>query len=303
MTKFPKKFHSLLALPFLLLSACGGSQGAVDAEPAVKAPALYQVSDDDTTIYVLGTVHLLPDDLVWFEDSIKTAFEKSHELVLEMVEPDPATMQGLVMQIAVDPTGKTLRSYLDDELKASYEERLTSIGMNPAALDPFEPWMASVTMSAMQMQTIGLNPESGVETVLTGMANEVGKPILGLETAAEQLGFLDNLSKDAQVFMLKSGIEDWDEGAALVQDMIVDWKDGDVDGLTDLMNEAMEGQPELTKALLTNRNARWSEWVQTRLETPGTVFMAVGAGHIGGEDGLLDLLADDGVKAVRVAAE
>ncbi|MEP6341689.1 MAG: TraB/GumN family protein [Maricaulaceae bacterium] len=305
MTKIQKRFGSLLILPLLLLSACGDATDVATkvVEPAVKAPALYQVSDDDTTIYVMGTVHLLPEDLVWFQNNIQTAFEASDELVIEMVEPDPQTMQGLVMSLAVEQSGKTLRSYFDDELKQNYETRLASLGIPPEALDPFEPWMASVTLSAMQLQAIGLNPESGVEKVLTNAANASGKPISGLETAAQQLGFFDNLSKDAQLFMLESGIEDWDEGVEIVQNMIAEWKDGDVQDLSNLMNEAMVDQPELNTVLLTNRNANWAEWVETRLDAPGIVFMAVGAGHIGGDNGLIDLLGDKGIKATRVAAE
>ena len=305
MTKIQKKMGSLFVLPFLLLSACGEAKDAATkaTQPAVKAPALYQVSDDDTTIYVMGTVHLLPDDLVWFQNNIQTAFEASDELVLEIVEPDPQTMQELVVKLAIDPSGKTLRSYFDDDLKQNYETRLASLGIPPEALDPFEPWMASVTLSAMQLQAIGLNPESGVEKVLTKAATASGKSISGLETAAQQLGFFDNLSKEAQLFMLESGIEDWDEGVDVVQKMIEEWKEGDVEDLSNLMNEAMVDQDELNEVLLTNRNANWVEWMTSRLDEPGTVFMAVGAGHIGGENGLLDLLEDKGLKATRVAAE
>ena len=305
MTQFQKKFGSLLVLPLLLMSACGEAKDTASQalEPAVKAPALYQVSDDDTTIYMLGTVHLLPEDLVWFQDNIQAAFEASDELVLEVANLDPQEMQGLVMELGVDPSGKTLRSYFDDELKANYEARLASLGIPAQGLDPFEPWMASMTLTAMQFQNMGLNPDSGVEKVLTEAAEASGKPISGLETTAQQIGFFDSLSKEAQLFMLKSGIEEWDEGEEFVQNMISEWKDGDIEGLSDLMNEAMVEQPELNEVLLTKRNANWAEWVKTRLDTPGTVFMAVGAGHIGGEDGLLDMLDDDGIKAVRVASE
>ena len=103
--------------------------------------------------------------------------------------------------------------------------------------------------------------------------------------------------------MLRSGIEDWDEGLELVQTMIEEWKAGDVKDLANLMNEAMVDQTELNEVLLTRRNANWAEWMSSRLDQPGTVFMAVGAGHIGGDEGLLDLLEDKGLKATRVAAK
>lgn len=272
--------------------------------PAVTAePAMYKISDEDTTIYVLGTIHVLPTHYTWFDGEIKTAFDASDELVLEMVAPEPTVMQGLVQKLAIDPEGKAVRSYFDEDFVAKYNAHLASMDIPPAAFDVFEPWMVSVTLSSIQMMSLGLNPEAGVEPVLTAAAVDADKPISGLESAEEQLGFFDKLSKDAQLHMLKSGIEEWDEGEVVLKSMLADWSQGDIDGLSELMNDAMAEQPELNEALLTARNARWAEWVKTRLETPGTVFMAVGAGHIGGEGSLFDVLDDDDIVAVRVASE
>lgn len=296
------KAKALLSGAAILTLASGTAMGQVITPPAVTAePAMYKIADEDTTIYVLGTIHVLPSHYQWFDGEIKSAFDASDELVLEMVSPDAAAMQSLVQTLAVDPEGKKLSSYFDADFKALYEQRLASLDIPPAAFDVFEPWMASLTLSSLQMMSMGLNPEAGVEAALMAAAGEADKPISGLETAEQQLGFFDNLSKDAQVYMLKSGVEDWDEGAEVVTNMLAEWSGGDIAGLSELMNEAMAEQPELNETLLTARNARWAEWVKTRLETPGTVFMAVGAGHIGGEDSLFDILEDDGITAQKVA--
>jgi len=293
-----------LALTGTILSGllCSAAAAQEITPPTVTAePAMYKIADEDTTIYVLGTIHVLPSHYTWFDGEIKTAFEASDELVLEMVTPEPAVMQGLVQTMAIDPEGKKLSSYFDEEFKAQYEARLASLDIPAAAFDVFEPWMASVTLSSLQMMSMGLNPEAGVEAALTAAAAEMQTPVSGLETAEQQLGFFDNLSKDAQLHMLKSGVEEWDEGAQDVTNMLAEWSGGDIAGLAELMNEALADQPELNEALLTARNARWAEWVKTRLETPGTVFMAVGAGHIGGEGSLFDVLEDSGIKAQKVA--
>jgi len=300
LTKHLKKFALTGTILTGLLSSAATAQDITP--PSVTAePAMYKIADEDTTIYVLGTIHVLPSHYEWFDGEIKTAFDASDELVLEMVSPDPAAMQGLIQTMAVDPDGTQLRSYFDEDFKTLYEQRLASLDIPPAALDVFEPWMASVTLSSLQMMSMGLNPEAGVETSLTSAAEAADKPISGLETPEEQLGFFDNLSKDAQLHMLKSGVEEWDEGAEAITEMLADWSAGDIAGLSELMNEEMAEQPELNEVLLTARNARWAEWVKTRLETPGTVFMAVGAGHIGGEDSLFDALEDSGITAQKVA--
>ena len=291
---------TVLALPLLVVPALA----QIISPPTITAdPALYKISDEDTTIYVLGTIHVLPRHYTWFDGQIKQAFDKSDELVLEMVSPEPEIMKGLVLKLAVDPDGKTLSSYFDEQFQTIYNQRMVSLDLPANAFDAFEPWMASVTISSMQLQAMGLNPETGVESILTAAAEREEKPISGLETAAEQLGFFDTLSKDAQLYMLKNGIEEWDEGAETIKDMLADWSEGDIAGLAELMNEAMADQSELLTALLTDRNERWADWVKTRLETPGTVFMAVGAGHIAGEGSLFDVLGDEGVEAVRVDEE
>jgi len=300
-----KRFKQItLTAAGLMALTAGSAAGQEITPPAVEAnPALYKIADEDTTIYVLGTIHVLPSHYTWFDGEIRRAFDASEELVLEMVTPEPTAMQGLVQSLAIDPEGKTVRSYFDDAFTEKYNAHLASMDIPAGAFDVFEPWMVSVTLSSIQMMSMGLNPEAGVEPVLTAAATSAEKPISGLETAEEQLGFFDNLSKDAQLYMLKSGIDEWDEGEEILKTMLNEWSTGDIAGLADLMNDAMAEQPELNAALLTARNARWAEWVKTRLETPGTVFMAVGAGHIGGEDSLFDVLDDDGIIAERLNGE
>ena len=300
---------SVVAIPFLVASACGAKSAP---EPTSEAtpdpisasvtadPAFYKISDEDTTIYVLGTIHVLPDDYDWFDGELREAFNRSGELVMEMVAPDPATMGGIVQKLAIDPNGKKLSSYFDAETKSKYDAQLAAMNIPADAFEAFEPWMVSVTLTAMQMETMGLTSELGVEAILTKAAQTSGKKISGLETAVQQLGFFDNLSKEAQLALLEASLDDLDENEKLMNDMVKGWSKGDIAGLAELMNESMEENPELITALLTDRNERWAEWVKTRMDSPGTVFMAVGAGHIAGEGSLFDVLDDDGIDAVRL---
>ena len=304
---------AVVALPLCTLLACGAKSApetvstaeTLSASTATSLsvtadPAFYKISDEDTVIYVLGTIHVLPEDYEWFDGELRGAFNSSGELVMEMVAPDPAVMGGIVQKLAIDPNGKQLSSYFDAKMKAKYEEHLAALNIPANAFEIFEPWMVAVTLTAMQMETMGLSSEEGVETILTAAAQASGKKISGLETAVQQLGFFDNLSKEAQLALLESGLESLEENEKTMNEMIAGWAAGDITGLAALMNEAMEDQPELLAALLTDRNERWAEWVKTRMDSPGTVFMAVGAGHIAGEGSLFDVLDDDGIDAVRL---
>ncbi|NJR20419.1 MAG: TraB/GumN family protein [Hyphomonadaceae bacterium] len=114
------------------------------------------------------------------------------------------------------------------------------------------------------------------------------------------INFMASLSDAQQRDMLISTIQDWDKGKALVEEMVSAWARGDARRVGDLMSGSLRTQPELTRLLLTDRNQRWADWIATRLETPGTVFIAVGAGHLAGRDSVQRMLLRKGISSTRV---
>lgn len=263
-------------------------------------PALWVVKDDDTTIYLFGTVHVLRPGLSWFDEAVKTAFDASDEVVLELVMPDDATAQAAVMKHAVNTSGTTLTAMLPEDERAAYLQSLTNIGVPPAALDQYQPWFAATNLSIMTLMKAGYDANSGAEKVITAAAKEAGKPVSGLETMDQQLGFFSGLSKDSQIALLTSTVEELPNATKMTDDMVAKWGAGDPQGLGELMNESLRETPELSKVLLADRNARWAEWINTRMAKPGTVFIAVGAGHLAGNDSVQAMLAKRQLTATRV---
>ncbi len=273
-------------------SLCTERSAAAAAETATAPaaattdadPALWVVKDADTTIYLFGTVHVLKPGLSWFDEAVKTAFDKSDELMLEIVMPeDQAEMAKVMMPLAIDQTGKTLSSRLDaDQLKA-YQAAMASVGLPPAQFDIFEPWFPAITLSVLPLTKLGYDPEQGAEKLLTAHAKKAGKPVAGLETLNQQLGFFDALPEAQQVTFLNAVVKDLDKLGPQLDKMVVLWAKGDPDGLAVTMNESMAATPELAKTLLWDRNARWADQLKARMDKPGTVFVAVGAGHLAGE--------------------
>ena len=263
-------------------------------------PALWVVKDDDTTIYLFGTVHVLRPGLSWFDEAVKTAFDASDEVVLELVMPDDATAQAAVMKHAVNTSGTTLTAMLPEDERAAYLQSLTNIGVPPAALDQYQPWFAATNLSIMTLMKAGYDANSGAEKVITAAAKEAGKPVSGLETMDQQLGFFSGLSKDSQIALLTSTVEELPNATKMTDDMVAKWGAGDPQGLGELMNESLRETPELSKVLLADRNARWAEWINTRMAKPGTVFIAVGAGHLAGNDSVQAMLAKRKLTATRV---
>ncbi|MGB5078713.1 MAG: TraB/GumN family protein [Sphingorhabdus sp.] len=302
---------ALLAYP----AAARAHQAPTEAPPELEAldpvkvgqvqlrdvdPALWVVKDEDSTIFLFGTVHILKPGLGWFDEAVKQAFDSSDRLVLEIVEPSPADSQSIFTRLAIDSSGKTLRAKMSDDDRTVYEAAMGKIGLPVAALDPLDPWAAAITLSVLAMQQKGFDVNSGVEKQLSAAAKAAGKPIGGVETMEYQLAIFEGLPEAVQIKFLTETARNI-ESAGEVMDKMVDlWAKPDPEELGKLMNEGLTSA-ELYDALLTKRNANWAKWVDAQMKKPGTTFLAVGAGHLSGPTSVPALLAAYGLTAQRVA--
>lgn len=280
------------------------AQTTLTEPPAVTVedvdPALWVVKDEDTTVYLFGSIHILKPGLGWFDDGVKTAFDSSDQLVLELVEPPAAEVQALFGKLAMDQQGKTLRSKMNEADRAVYEAAMGKLGIPAPAFDPFDPWAAAVTLSLVAMQKSGFDPNSGVEKQLTAAAKVSNKPIAGLETMEFQLGLFDTLPEAEQITFLVETAKLIDEVASITDKMVAMWASAETESLGQLMNEGLTSRT-LYDALLTKRNANWAKWISARMAKPGVTFMAVGAGHLAGPTSVQNLLPAYGLSATRVA--
>ena len=262
-------------------------------------PAIWQVSDKDTTIFLFGTIHALPQGIDWFGERIASAFNGSQELVTEIVEADPAAMQASVRAKAMLPADKTLRGMLTPAQRTKYDAALTTYGIPVAALDRFKPWYAAVFLSALPVLRDGYAAQNGVEELLNARAKAAKRPHSALETAEYQLGLFDSLPPETQLRYLNEVVTDLPTARNQLGEMVEAWKRGDADALARLMNEDQD-EPELMERLVTNRNKTWADWIKARLDKPGVVFVAVGAGHLAGAGSVQDQLRTRGITTSRV---
>lgn len=273
-----------------------------DIVPSVDAdPALWVMKDDDTTIYLFGSVHVLKPGLSWFDEAVKDAFDKSDELMLEIVLPeDQAAMAQAMLPLAIDQSGKTLSSKLaPDDLKA-YQAAMAKIDVPAAQFDMFEPWFAAMTLSVAPLLKFGYDPEQGAEKQLTNAAKSEGKPVSGLETIEQQIGYFDTLPEMSQIAFLNAVVKDIDTLGPTLDTMVDQWSKGDPDALAATLNDSMEATPELAQRLLFDRNANWAGQLAARMDKPGTVFVAVGAGHLAGTHSVQDYLKERGLTVTRI---
>lgn len=297
-----KLLRRAAALALLLVAPAAFAQSAQPAATHDADPALWVVKDADTTIYLFGTVHLLKPGLSWFDEAVRKAFDKSDELVTELGgTPDPAAVQPVMMKYGISLDGPALSEKLPADKRAAFVKALVELGLPQAVVDRFDPWLAGTQLSMMTLVKAGYDPKSGVEEALNEAAKAAGKPVSGLETIEEQLRLFDGLSEGAQMLMLTEAIDKLDSAAAEFDKLVGEWAEGDAEGLAAIMNEGLRSSPELSKVLLADRNARWADWIKARLDKPGVVFVAVGAGHLAGDDSVQAMLAKRSVKSERVA--
>jgi uncharacterized protein YbaP (TraB family) len=255
-------------------------------------PALWVVKDEDTTIYLFGTVHVLKPRTHWFDEGVREAFDASDELVTEIARPDPAAIAALAARL-----GTRGGPRFAPEVDAAARR----LGMAEGAIDRMEPWLAALTLSRLAVEKAGYGADAGVEAALHEAAASAGKRSHALETAESQLMLFDTLSGAAQSAMLDATVKDLPDAAARTERFVHAWGAGDAETVGAEMNRAMEASPEIAQALIARRNASWADWVMRRMQQPGTVFMAVGAGHLAGKGSVQALLAEKGLKVERVA--
>lgn len=298
-------FRSKIAALFASLSLAGCATVQPMPAAAGTGPALWELSDADTKIYLFGTIHLLPKGLEWRTPVLERAIAEADELVIETLIGEDAAAQAAqaqtMMAMGTNATSlPPLAERVSPDKRAALAKVVAESGAPAASLDRMETWLAALTLSAVSYRQMGLEPALGVEQGLTGNYRAKARPITGLETTEEQLGFFDRLSEAAQRELLESALEDPAGARAQFQAMLETWSTGDVEGIARTFDAEMKETPELREALLRNRNAKWAEWLAERMERPGTVLVAVGAGHLVGEDSVQEMLRARGLTTRRL---
>jgi uncharacterized protein YbaP (TraB family) len=207
------------------------------------------------------------------------------------------------MQYAVDPQGRTLPSRLAPRQYMALMQALADAGVPPTAFDRFEPWFVAMTLAVLGAQRLGISSAEAPETVLTNAAHARHIPIGELEGFERQLQLLDTMPEALQLAQLTETLRENDQIAARLAPMLAAWSAGDIERLTALIDEEEDDTAQdrqLHELLFTTRNASWARWIQDRMARPGTVFVAVGAGHLAGPDSVQAALAARGLRATRV---
>lgn len=270
--------------------------------PAAQAdPALWKVTGKHNTLYLFGTIHLLPASEP-LPRNISAAYADAEQLVMEldMDDLDPLATQSLMMSQGLLPEGEDLLAQLDAPTRSKLQDMAQRIGFDSRALSHFQPWLAAMTLEQLQYARQGLSATTGIEMSLTSKAIRDGKPIAGLETLTDQLSLFARLSQDEQLDYLRQTLDEMDEGPTQIKQLLDAWRSGDMAHLQTLLEQGMKDSPELMEQLTGARNRRWVQALQPLLEQQSDDYLvAVGALHMVGDQGLVHLLQQAGYVVTR----
>lgn len=263
--------------------------------------AMWQVKDDDTVINIMGTVHILKPGTVWINEDITAAIKNADKLYLELSpqESSPVAMQSLIPKYGLLPANENLKDKIGEEDFNKLLKGVEAFGLPAQALDRFQPWFAGVTFASLQYVKLGYDNNAGVEAVLTGLMQADGKPIDGLETAEFQLSIFASLSEEDQIKFLRDALNNEEELETFMAQLTEFWTHGEAGKLGAIINEELVEAPELAEKLLYKRNANWVSDIKRILKEPGNFLIAVGSGHLAGEQSVIDLLKAAGVEVNR----
>jgi hypothetical protein len=278
----------------LALAACAQTPGAI-------TPALYAVRDDDSTMYLYGTVHVRPRGADWGNARVRAAVDESAEVWTELIMSPEADAETQRLAQQFGRASRPLSSWLSEAENARLDAAVTKIGLPPGALENLQPWAAALTLTVAPLLRAGFDPASGVDRALDAYADAAGKNMRALETAEQQYRFFATMSPELQREMLIEAIDQVDQVDELIGAMSRHWERGDEAALArEVIEETRTQYPELYRTLFVARNNAWMEELTREMQGAGVDFVAVGAGHVIGPDGLVAQFRALGYRVERV---
>ena len=279
----------------LLLTACAkqeaDSTDAASATDTTGSP-VWAVRGEHNTVYLGGSVHALKAQDAKLPAAFDHAYADAQALVMEL-DPEADTVSWILEHGKLEQ-GRTLKDAIDAERYARVQAEATRLGLPMELLDEVKPWVAGIQLSQMQQIQLGSDSQYGVEGQLQRRARADGKPIQGIATLPEQMGALDGLSDEEQANFLDAMVTQMQVLEAETASMLSAWRVGDTRKLAEQAENIYKASPVLHQALLVERNRRWLPRVEKLLREKDNYFVVVGAAHLVGNVGLLEMLKRDG---------
>lgn len=292
----------LLRIGFVLVFALVSPAWAADTTNAAGAKhCAWKLQGEKCTVYLLGSVHVLKQENYPLPAVFESAFSNASIVVFETdigVMTKPATQIGLIAKAQL-PEGQTLKDVLTAKTYAGLTNHLQEKAIPDVLVSKFKPGFAVMMLTMLEMQRLGFDPQAGMDLYFYNRTKKEGKSVRGLETVGFQLGLVCDLSKEEGEAMMKSALEDLKDSKEKFGELIAAWQSGDVAGVEKLMNQAQKEDPTIMKKFLTERNVSWVPQIEELAHGTNDAVVIVGAGHLVGKEGVVELLKQRGGKVTQ----
>ncbi len=266
---------------------------------------LYKVSSKNSTVYILGSIHLAKEELYPLDREITNAYNTSDILVVEV---DPSSqesviaMQNTMVASGLYPQGKRLSTELSPGTYDLLKRYTDKVGISLESMQQMKPWVVMLQLTITEMMRLGYSPELGIDKYFLDKASTDGKPVMELETAQEQMALLSKEDQEFQDKLLLYTLESMHEMEPMLDEMFKGWRRGDAKAFDKVMNAPLETDPSLKgiyEDLITKRNYKMTERIEDFLKSNKDYFVVVGSGHVIGEEGIVELLSDRGFSVIQ----
>ena len=277
------------------------------------SPLLYKFADEDSTVYLFGSIHVGTEDMYPLPKYVEDAFSESDVLAVECditeFEQDIAKQTELLVNF-IYTDGTTIVDHIDAETYEGAKQILTENNYYNAMLDYYYPSLWENFISGFLYPKLGYNADLGIDTNLMKRAKESGKTIDEVESVEFQFNMMADFSPELQQIMLADIVEAYnsDESKAELDKLVNDWYTGNEDGivednaedLSDLQEEEKKLYDEYYDTMITKRNISMADFAEESLNGDKDVFICVGCAHVVGDGGMVDLLSERGYTVTKV---
>ena len=257
---------------------------------------LWKVQSKESAIHVLGSIHYLKPENYPLKKSIQDAFGNCQTLVLEIDLNSAASERArqVMIEKARYQDGTQLEQHLLPETHKLAERWAREVGIDISQMAPFKPWFVAISLLSLELRKMGFNPNYGLDRFLADQAKKENKVVRGLESLEFQFGLLDQLSASEQDLMLRQTLSELEMLNEGVERLVQSWLSGDVGAVENLLLASMKEYPAVYRNVVIDRNHRWLPDLTKMLERGEKALVVVGAAHLVGKDGLIELLKQRG---------
>ena len=284
---------AVIVFILLLIDLCVGAASTYCQD---RKHFLWRVQSSTTTVYLLGSIHLLKKDVYPLDGVIENAFEKSAVLAVEanINDINRINVQQLVAS-AFYPEGETLKSHVSKSTYDLVRNEAEQLGMLPELVDRQKPWFLALMMESLELMRSGYDPQFGIDGYFLSRTRE--KKIVELESVDYQINLLSSFSDEEQELFLQYTLKDLRALERQTNDLVAAWKSGDVRSMELIVTESLRGDGRFSlfyEKLLYGRNRNMASRVEGFLRAGGSYFVVVGAAHLIGERGIVQILKGKG---------